>query len=252
MASHELPYLRLPADQRNMGMSMRVERSTLDQVKKRFEFNKKKKEEEKKKYGGWCQVFVILKKRVLWYQLWDWKTLPKLRLNASVFIRAKEHSVETSARFSNLKVGIGELSFPFVQEPTEKQPLQVHHFDSQTPCAKIIQTPSRSSPPPSKNKQTNKQKKNTHMVSWVEQSLCVCLSVGIEASRLSGVYTYSMQTVNSFQICTWLMHQQSVAHSPSNHGSKKSVHSSSIMIWFVYTCTAYNRPYMVFFVLSNN
>jgi len=48
-----------------MGMSMRVERSTLDQVKKRFEFNKKKKEEEKKKYGGWCQVFVILKKRVL-------------------------------------------------------------------------------------------------------------------------------------------------------------------------------------------
>ena len=65
MASHELPYLRLPADQRNMGMSMRVERSTLDQVKKRFEFNKKKKEEEKKKYGGWCQVFVILKKRVL-------------------------------------------------------------------------------------------------------------------------------------------------------------------------------------------
>ncbi|XP_064405568.1 zinc finger matrin-type protein 2-like [Halichondria panicea] len=36
--------------QRNMGMSMKVEKSTVDQVRKRFEFNKKKKEEEKKKY----------------------------------------------------------------------------------------------------------------------------------------------------------------------------------------------------------
>eukprot|EP00112_Aurelia_sp_Birch-Aquarium-sp1_P011520 Seg2421.3 transcript_id=Seg2421.3/GoldUCD/mRNA.D3Y31 product="Zinc finger matrin-type protein 2" protein_id=Seg2421.3/GoldUCD/D3Y31 len=35
--------------QRNLGMSMRVERSSLDQVKKRFESNKRKKEEEKKK-----------------------------------------------------------------------------------------------------------------------------------------------------------------------------------------------------------
>lgn len=35
-----------------MGMSMKVERSTVDQIKQRFEFNKKKKEEEKKKYGG--------------------------------------------------------------------------------------------------------------------------------------------------------------------------------------------------------
>ncbi|XP_060747579.1 zinc finger matrin-type protein 2-like [Tachysurus vachellii] len=35
--------------QRNLGMSMRVERSTLDQVKKRFEVNKKKLEEKKKK-----------------------------------------------------------------------------------------------------------------------------------------------------------------------------------------------------------
>ncbi len=32
-------------------MSMKVEKSTVDQVRKRFEFNKKKKEEEKKKYG---------------------------------------------------------------------------------------------------------------------------------------------------------------------------------------------------------
>ena len=35
-------------DQRNLGMSMKVERSSLDQVKKRFEFNKKKLEEKKK------------------------------------------------------------------------------------------------------------------------------------------------------------------------------------------------------------
>ena len=30
---------------------MKVEQSSLDQVRKRFEFNKKKKEEEKKAYG---------------------------------------------------------------------------------------------------------------------------------------------------------------------------------------------------------
>ena len=48
-----------PTDQRNMGMSMRVERSTLDQVKQRFEFNKKKKEEEKKKYGGFVEGRVV-------------------------------------------------------------------------------------------------------------------------------------------------------------------------------------------------
>ena len=34
-----------------------------------------------------------------------------------------EHPVEMLARFSNLKVSIRELSFPFMQEPTEKQPL---------------------------------------------------------------------------------------------------------------------------------
>ena len=37
-------------DQRNLGMSMRIERSSLDQVKARFEVNKKKKEEKKKEY----------------------------------------------------------------------------------------------------------------------------------------------------------------------------------------------------------
>ncbi|KAK3924336.1 Zinc finger matrin-type protein 2 [Frankliniella fusca] len=36
--------------QRNLGMSMRIERSSLDQVKKRFELNKRKLEEKKKDY----------------------------------------------------------------------------------------------------------------------------------------------------------------------------------------------------------
>ena len=36
--------------QRNLGMSMKVERSSLDQVKKRFEMNKKKEDEKKKEY----------------------------------------------------------------------------------------------------------------------------------------------------------------------------------------------------------
>lgn len=36
--------------QRNLGMSMRIERSTLDAVKNRFEINKKKMEEKKKEY----------------------------------------------------------------------------------------------------------------------------------------------------------------------------------------------------------
>ncbi|XP_060529097.1 zinc finger matrin-type protein 2 [Cylas formicarius] len=36
--------------QRNLGMSMKIERSSLDAVKKRFELNKKKMEEKKKEY----------------------------------------------------------------------------------------------------------------------------------------------------------------------------------------------------------
>uniref|UniRef100_A0A0B6Y860 U1-type domain-containing protein n=1 Tax=Arion vulgaris TaxID=1028688 RepID=A0A0B6Y860_9EUPU len=36
--------------QRNLGMSMKIERSSLDQVKARFDLNKKKKEEKKKDY----------------------------------------------------------------------------------------------------------------------------------------------------------------------------------------------------------
>ena len=38
------------SDQRNLGMSMRIERSSLSQVQARFEANKKKKEEQKKEY----------------------------------------------------------------------------------------------------------------------------------------------------------------------------------------------------------
>ncbi|KAJ8977531.1 hypothetical protein NQ317_010051 [Molorchus minor] len=37
--------------QRNLGMSMKVERSNLDSVKQRFEMNKKKMEEKKKEYN---------------------------------------------------------------------------------------------------------------------------------------------------------------------------------------------------------
>jgi len=46
-------------------------------------------------------------------QLQDWKTLPKLQLNALVFIKVKHFKM--SARFSDLKVGIRELSFLFMQ-----------------------------------------------------------------------------------------------------------------------------------------
>ena len=38
-------------DQRNMGMSMKVEKSTLEQVKKRFSVVQDKKAEAKKQYG---------------------------------------------------------------------------------------------------------------------------------------------------------------------------------------------------------
>ena len=38
------------SDQRNLGMSMKIERSSVDQVKARFALNKKKVEEKKKDY----------------------------------------------------------------------------------------------------------------------------------------------------------------------------------------------------------
>ena len=56
MLCYDIDYLQyynyniLFLDQRNLGMSMRIERSTLDQVKQRFELNKQKKSEQKKKY----------------------------------------------------------------------------------------------------------------------------------------------------------------------------------------------------------
>ena len=58
-------YCVVRPDQRNLGMSMRVERSTVDQVKKRFEFNKRKKEEQKQKYGnGVCSPVVLVCDRI--------------------------------------------------------------------------------------------------------------------------------------------------------------------------------------------
>lgn len=48
--SKVLIYLLFLPDQRNLGMSMKVERSSVDQVKKRFEALKKKKEEKTKEY----------------------------------------------------------------------------------------------------------------------------------------------------------------------------------------------------------
>ena len=42
---------------------MKVERSTVDQIKQRFEFNKKKKDEEKKKYG----IDNIMQKEIQFY-----------------------------------------------------------------------------------------------------------------------------------------------------------------------------------------
>ena len=48
LKSVTLCYLYL--DQRNLGMSMKIERSSLDQVRARFEMNKKKKEDRKKDY----------------------------------------------------------------------------------------------------------------------------------------------------------------------------------------------------------
>lgn len=52
--------------QRNLGMSMKVERSSLDQVKKRFEFNKRKREEEEKQKADYDldERVAILKEEV--------------------------------------------------------------------------------------------------------------------------------------------------------------------------------------------
>ena len=45
------------SDQRNLGMSMKVERSTVDQVRARFESNKRKKEDEEKNQVSFIMYF---------------------------------------------------------------------------------------------------------------------------------------------------------------------------------------------------
>ena len=70
-----------------------------------------------------------MEKRVLWYQVWDQITLLTFQLNAKVIITLHQssslppwwrlkHSVKISPRFSDLKVGIRELSFSFSRYPT--------------------------------------------------------------------------------------------------------------------------------------
>ena len=54
-------------DQRNLGMSMRVERSSLDAVKKRFEMNKKKLEEKKKDYDFEERMKELREEVILYY-----------------------------------------------------------------------------------------------------------------------------------------------------------------------------------------
>ena len=60
--------------QRNLGMSMKVERSSLDQVKKRFETNKRKKEEEKKKeaYDFESRVKELKEEVLFSHRSWGW------------------------------------------------------------------------------------------------------------------------------------------------------------------------------------
>ena len=57
--THTHTHTANPIDQRNMGMSMKVEKSTVDQVRQRFQFNKKKKEEEKKQYGETYKLYNV-------------------------------------------------------------------------------------------------------------------------------------------------------------------------------------------------
>ena len=70
-----------------------------------------------------------MEKRVLWYQVWDQITSLTFQLNAKVIITLHQssslppwwrlkHSVKISPRFSDLKVGIRELSFSFSRYPT--------------------------------------------------------------------------------------------------------------------------------------
>lgn len=60
--------------QRNLGMSMKVERSSLDQVKKRFEFNKRKREEEGKQKADYDldERIATLKEEVMYISKKEW------------------------------------------------------------------------------------------------------------------------------------------------------------------------------------
>lgn len=59
MYVHDILCVYCSLDQRNLGMSMKVEASTLDQVKQRFQKNKEKLTEEKKQYG-WSIITVCI------------------------------------------------------------------------------------------------------------------------------------------------------------------------------------------------
>jgi len=82
-------------------------------------------------------------KRVLWYQLCNQKTLPTFRLNALLPWWRLKHSVEISARFSNLKVGIRELSSSRWQKPGT-----THHISFSPPPSSSCWTQTSSSPGP--------------------------------------------------------------------------------------------------------
>lgn len=63
-------YLHI-SDQRNLGMSMKIERSSLEQVRKRFEMNKRKMEEKKKDYD-FEERIKELKEEVVYFQHFHW------------------------------------------------------------------------------------------------------------------------------------------------------------------------------------
>jgi len=78
----------------------------------------------------------IIRKKVLWYQLWDWKPWQHFDWMLRSSWWRLEHLARLPARLaargSNLKVGIKELAFPFMQ-PTEKRPLWTLSHDLYLP-----------------------------------------------------------------------------------------------------------------------
>jgi len=84
----------------------------------RNEASAKFQKEKVESRSGFCRVWAETEKRVLWYQVWDQKT-------CWCFNRMLQSSSRWSIRLKR-RQGFGELSFPFMQEPTEKQPLRGH------------------------------------------------------------------------------------------------------------------------------